>query len=206
MPPLPRAWRCWRVSGSCPCGHLEPPLRFLFHVFLFPFKENATPRSIQMPLVSQGIGKLHHQTEFGQYLGSLSFQRFLPWENNIAGQDNLAADVISRNNLSLFYSLVPRTAPTHSCHTVRLGYPSESPARLGLTDVDSFVVSFVLCLIANGISEASNSVYQSGWRRCIRFCNEFSVAIDPLPFMERSPLQQYSHSLALWGGKPFVHT
>ena len=103
---------------------------------------------------------------------------------HIVGQDKSAADAISHNNF-----LTCPTAPTHSCPTARLG---ELPATLGLTDVDSFV----LASLPMAFQRAQNllPIHQILQR----------LGIDTLPFMERSPLQQYSH--ALWGGKPFVRT
>lgn len=90
----------------------------------------------------------------------------------MAGIDNVLADAISRDNTLCFTHRFLR----YKFHEQRVGVVGGSQARLGLTQMDRLVQG----LLDQGISKSTWAVYQSGWQKYARFCQERHYSMLPL--------------------------
>ena len=91
---------------------------------------------------------------------------------------NTAADALSRNNLSLFHSLVPQSQQV-SLPQVILDLVINS--RL---DWGSQAWTYLFTHSDQGLSPATKAIYMSGWHQYERFCNQMNIT--PLPLTEHS--------------------
>ena len=93
---------------------------------------------------------------------------------------NTAANALSRDDLTLFFSLVPQT-PRYTLPLPPARVNHRFATRLGLDDLDISVRSLIGC----GIAKSTLASYESGKRRYLAFCTQFSL--PPLPVSESTP-------------------
>ena len=97
---------------------------------------------------------------------------------HVAGQRNILADALSRNNLNLFFAQDPKArGPNRGAHTAG-GSAGDGSARL---DVASQVPTAHRLFMA-GLAPSTRSAYELGARRYLKFCQAASRA--PFPVRE----------------------
>ena len=98
---------------------------------------------------------------------------------HIPGNDDIAADALSRNNLALFSCLFPQAMQVPIPQPVL----DSGQTQLGISRMDILVQG----LLDQGIARSTQAVYRSGWKRYSKFCQEHSQ--PPLPLSEHTLCQ-----------------
>jgi len=87
--------------------------------------------------------------------------------SHILGEQNTAADAISRNNPALFFSQVPTAQPTILHPSISRGSDDSATARL----VIARLVTVVQELFVAGTAASTKKVYATGTNRDMKFCD-----------------------------------
>jgi hypothetical protein len=99
---------------------------------------------------------------------------------HLAGVSNVAADTLSRNDLSCFFAGSSGGGQSSDSNPSRSGRPAGSgTARLDFTTLGPVVPQ----LFQAGLAASTQRVYNSGKKKYLEFCAKFGV--PPVPVSER---------------------